>query len=293
MTWTTTEDNAAFREAAGPFLRSRPAEHTVLISITESLRTLGPGRYGDQAPRYGWWREATGEVAGAFVWTPPYPTQLSPMPSRAAAQLATLLADGPPPVGGAGGQEAASGAFAAQWAQLTGGDWRVTGRQRLYRLGELAPPVPAPAGRARLATPEDRGWLLDWFDAYHRDVGEDATDSARALDDRLSHGGCTLWEVGGTPVSMAGVTRASAGMVRVGGVYTPDALRGKGYAGAVVTAVSQAALDAGVPRVLLFTDVTNPTSNALYQRLGYRVVGNYVTLALDPAPVTARPDGAA
>jgi predicted GNAT family acetyltransferase len=42
----------------------------------------------------------------------------------------------------------------------------------------------------------------------------------------------------------------------------------------VTWAVSRAALDAGVTGVLLFTDLANPTSNALYQRLGYRAVSD-------------------
>jgi predicted GNAT family acetyltransferase len=71
---------------------------------------------------------------------------------------------------------------------------------------------------------------------------------------------------------MAGATRLEAGMVRIMAVYTPPETRGRGYAGAVTTEVSQAALDAGAVNVVLFTDVANPTSNALYQRLGYRPV---------------------
>jgi predicted GNAT family acetyltransferase len=55
-------------------------------------------------------------------------------------------------------------------------------------------------------------------------------------------------------------------------VYTPPGLRGRGYGGAVTAAVTRAALDAGAEDVVLFTDLANPISNALYQRLGYRPV---------------------
>jgi predicted GNAT family acetyltransferase len=68
---------------------------------------------------------------------------------------------------------------------------------------------------------------------------------------------------------MAGATRAVAGQARVGPVYTPPERRGRGFGGAVTAAVSQAAIDAGVAEVLLYTDLANPTSNALYQHLGY------------------------
>jgi GNAT superfamily N-acetyltransferase len=75
------------------------------------------------------------------------------------------------------------------------------------------------------------------------------------------------------------VTRTVAGMVRVGPVYTPPELRGRGYAGAVTATVSHVALDAGVTDVLLYTDLANPTSNALYQRIGYRPVEDRVMLS--------------
>jgi predicted GNAT family acetyltransferase len=85
-----------------------------------------------------------------------------------------------------------------------------------------------------------------------------------------------LWESpDGTPVSMASVTPEVAGQVRVGPVYTPAPLRGHGYAGAATAEVSRAALDAGAKEVLLFTDLANPTSNGLYQRLGYRPVADF------------------
>lgn len=104
----------------------------------------------------------------------------------------------------------------------------------------------------------------------------------RTLADRLSYGGLTLWETADRPVSMAGVTRAVAGQARVGPVYTPSELRGRGFGGAVTAAVSQAAKDAGMADVLLYTDLANPTSNALYQRLGYEPVSDSIQLLFLP-----------
>ncbi|MBV9379765.1 MAG: GNAT family N-acetyltransferase [Streptosporangiaceae bacterium] len=104
-------------------------------------------------------------------------------------------------------------------------------------------------------------------------------DHAVAVDDRLSYGGLTLWEKDGVPVSVAGITRRVAGMARIGPVYTPPELRGRGYAGAATAEVSRAALAAGVGEVLLYTDLANPTSNALYQRIGYQPVEDRVVLS--------------
>ncbi|WP_432039423.1 GNAT family N-acetyltransferase [Streptomyces cucumeris] len=307
MTWTTTDDLDAFLAAAGGFLRGRPAEHTVLLTVAASLAAAGSGRYGERPPRYGWWRpdpgagpepgaggDGEGSVGGAFLCTPPYPLVLSPLPDEAAEELVRVLAEpgaahGPlPPVTGVNTGRRTAETFAAAWERLTGAGAEVEQTQRLYRLGALTPPEPAPPGRARTATAADRALLLTWYEGFARDTGALKGDVSRAVDDRLSHGGITLWEVDGAPVSSAAVSRTEAGMIRVALVYTPPELRGRGYAGAATAAVSRAARDAGAEEVLLFTDLANPTSNALYQRLGYRPVEDHLQLSFT-APGTTAP----
>jgi predicted GNAT family acetyltransferase len=152
---------------------------------------------------------------------------------------------------------------------------------RLHRLTELVPPAPPP-GQPRTAGLGDRGLLLEWQVAFRREVHEAPDPRPHEVDDRLGYGGFTLWEAGGGAVSMAGVSRAVAGMVRVGPVYTAPGHRGLGYAGAVTAAVSRAALEAGAGEVVLFTDLDNPTSNALYRRLGYQPVSDRSLLSFTP-----------
>ena len=164
-------------------------------------------------------------------------------------------------------------AFADAWSTASGARVRVGRRSRLYRLGDLVEPDPAPPGAARVAGEADRALLADWFAAFGRDIGEEPAEAAAVaaeVDRRM--GRLRLWEVDGQPVSMAGSTRPSSGMVRVDAVYTPPRRRRHGYAAAVTAAVTRAALDAGASDVVLFTDLANPTSNAVYTRLGYRPV---------------------
>jgi predicted GNAT family acetyltransferase len=137
------------------------------------------------------------------------------------------------------------------------------------------PPVCRAGARAGAGRLRPRAWfgafLSESHTLAHPDIG-------KAVDERVGYGGMTLWEADGVPVSMAGVTRQVAGMIRVAPVYTPPGYRRRGYAGAVTAAVTQAALDAGAGEVLLFTDLANPTSNALYQRLGYHPVEDRVIM---------------
>jgi predicted GNAT family acetyltransferase len=60
-------------------------------------------------------------------------------------------------------------------------------------------------------------------------------------------------------------------VTRVQAVYTPPDRRRRGYAGATVGAISRASLDRGL-RCVLYTDLSNPVSNSVYRRLGYRAV---------------------
>lgn len=280
MAWTITRSLDAFTGTVGELLRSDPVQHTVPLTVLATLSASGPSAIGDDPPRYGWHTGHGGMVDGAFLQTPPFPVLVAALPSGSAPGLIRLLSGdgGPPAAANVPGSEEA--AFTTAWAAETGGATTVPQRQRLFRLDRLMPPDPAPPGAARVAGPDDRELLIEWAVAFDREAGSVVHDSERTVDDRLSHAGLTLWEVGRQPVAMAGRTRDVAGVVRVGPVYSAPAHRQRGYGGAVTAAVTQSALDAGAAEVVLFTDLANPTSNALYQRLGYRPVGDRVLLSL-------------
>lgn len=275
--WHLVRDVDAFLNRAGDFLHSRPALHTVPLTVTESLRRRGPDAYGDEPPVFGVLEERNGPVRAAFFRTPPRRLTLTPLTGEEAEVLARWLAGLGQPVPGVNADRETAAAFAAAWQHHTGARATLSDRMRLYRLGTLTAPQPLPAGRARLATEADRALLTRWYQEFHDAIGERLAGNAGGwVDARLSHGGLTLWETpDGAPVSMAGVTPEVAGQIRVAPVYTPAHLRGHGYAAAVTAEVSRAALAGGADEVLLFTDLANPTSNALYQRIGYRPVRDF------------------
>jgi RimJ/RimL family protein N-acetyltransferase len=289
MPWTVTRSLDEFLATAGDQLRADPVIHTVPLTVLESLRQHGPSAFGDDAPVYGWHEPAGAQVDGAFFQTPPHPILTVSLPAGSAADLIKRLGAevGLPTAINLPAADEAD--FARAWASATGGSTAAALRSRLFRLDRLTQPYPTPPGAARVAGPADRELLIDWHVAFSQEAGTVAENAERTVDDRLSHGGLRLWEADGRPVSMAGNTRAVAGVVRIAPVYTVPADRGRGYGGAVTAAASQAALDAGASAVVLFTDLANPTSNALYQRLGYRPVGDRVVLQLTPG-ASAAPD---
>lgn len=289
MGWRTTGDVAEFLAAAGGFLRGERARNTVFLTVAETLRE-NPAHYVAQdagpagLPLFGWWADGAGEagggVRGAFLHTPPFPVLLTAVPAGAAASLAATTLAGRP-LGGVNAYPEAAAAFGRAWQEITGGRVTVHRRSRLYRLTELTWPDPLPDGEPRLAGQGDAGLLTDWFTAFAREVDDldGRAEQAAVVRDRLSYRGLTVWEAGGEPVSLAGVTRQVAGMVRIGPVYTPPGRRGHGYASAVTAAVSERALALGADEVLLYTDLANPVSNAIYQRIGYRPVEDRVVLS--------------
>ena len=301
MAWQTTGDVTEFLAAAGPYLRRERVRNTVILSVTETMRVNAAASAGKSSPAaghpesasadgvagqaarplFGWWSDQAGAVAGAFMHTPPFPVVLTEVTRKAAAELAAVTMAARP-LGGVNAYPEVAEAFADGWRDGSrGGRVDVYRRQRLYRLAELVWPDPAPAGTARMAGDADAKLTADWFAAFADEVddtgrGEDQSAAAR---EKISRGGAMVWEDGGRPVSIACNTVQVGGMVRIGPVYTPPQARGHGYASAATAALSRRLLEAGAEEVVLFTDLANPVSNSIYQRLGYRPVEDRVVLA--------------
>src|ERR1022692_2824068 len=225
MAWTLTRDIDAYQAAAGRLLSSQPVRNTVLLSVLASLTRLGPAAFGDESPLFGWWSEG-GAVSAAVLQTPPHPMLLTDLPGESASPLAAALADRGAALPGINGTEPAVAALGRAWERFTGLAGRLHQRQRLYRLGGLIPPDPAPDGTARLATTADEAVVTSWSSAFAAEAG--GHDAPRpVVSSRLDSGRLMLWEAAGEPKSLAGVTAVIAGVARVGPVYTPPQWRGR------------------------------------------------------------------
>jgi len=278
VTWQLTDDAETFRDLVRPLLVTDPAVHTIGLTVIEAATARKPG---DPNPdSYGYWLAADGSVTGGFSITPPHSVLLEVVPEAAVRPLVEALGDR---LTGVNAPEALAARLAAEWSTARGGTATVTMRTRLFQLGDLTPPDPAPEGFGRAATPGDLDLLTSWTRAFHEEIPEPdpVGDLAAAVAQRIARDAFRLWCLpDGTPASMAGLSLPAAGAVRLGPVYTPPGLRRHGYAAGATTAAAAAALTrAG--QVLLFTDLANPTSNALYPRLGFRPVTDRVTYRFD------------
>ena len=167
--------------------------------------------------------------------------------------------------------------FAARWRAAGGPPFQRTTAMRIYQLDAVTP-VPDVPGALRPATAADADLVAAWLAAFQRDIGglADPAGAAREAARSIAAGGVHLWQLApsGAPVSMANATGATPNGIRINMVYTPPESRRRGYASAAVAALSQAMLDAGRRHCFLFTDLGNPTTNRIYQTIGYRPVAD-------------------
>ena len=299
-------DPAAFSERATPFLIRHEAEHNLLLGITGGLVRAGarPAPAGAPARRPYLALledERDGAVLAVAVRTAHLLVLSRIAPEAAPAALSGVAADlaagGDPGVAGDPLSPAAlpgvlgpadlARAFAERWAASGGPAFRRSTAMRIYQLDRVTPVAGVP-GALRPATAADVPLVTAWLGAFQRDVGEAAGDPAGAAREAarsIAAGGVHLWQLDpppagpadaptSGPVSMANATGATPNGIRINMVYTPPDARRRGYASAAVAALSQAMLGAGRRHCFLFTDLSNPTTNRIYQTVGYRPVGD-------------------
>jgi GNAT superfamily N-acetyltransferase len=269
MQVVTHTDPDAFARVARPLLDADPVRHTMVLTVLDGVCR------GAYRPTAMLTAHDGGRAAAALLRTAPYPALVSGVPARCAGPVADALAELDPDASGAQGPLPEAEAFAAAFTARTGATAEVAMRMRLFALdGPVSPPdVP---GRPRaVAAPDDPAVdvLADWREAFEVELGhrrDGPPPRAVVLDAIGSGGGELLWEVDGVPVAQAAARAVTAGMSRIGPVYTPPEHRCRGYAAAVTAAAAQWALDRGARHVLLYTDLADPTTNRLYPRLGFR-----------------------
>ncbi|WP_436494133.1 GNAT family N-acetyltransferase [Actinokineospora sp. HUAS TT18] len=271
MAVTTYEDPADFWRTAGDWLERDPVGNTVAITLLRQRLDLGPAD-GDEPPLL--LTVHDGEtVVGAAVQTPPRPLIVAGLPRSTHSQVIDVLDHIP----GVTGPRDIAEPFTEAWLAKSGQSIATTTLTRLYELGALT--VPDVPGHFRLGTAADLPVAARWWEEFAAELdhfavpGNGAESIQRALDFDRAIG---LWFDGDEPVAMALASPVIAGMSRIGPVYTPPAARGRGYGKAVSAYVAQHARDKGAEHVVLFADLDNPVSNAVYQGIGFRVVTDAV-----------------
>lgn len=269
------QDARKFYRLVEPFLIQHEAENNLFLGVCGTL-LAEPDRMGPDV--YLAVVEQGGRVTAAAVRTLPYRLVISHIADPETLPLLARDVRGVyEALPGVLGPQALSKAFAAAWSTLAGAAHRDGRSMRIYRLEIVQHPV-RPAGSLRQARPDDREMLIQWLWAFQREaLGEDdRTNVERIVDLYLENSdrrGTFFWE-DGNPVAMASYSGPTPHGIRVNAVYTPPDYRRRGYASALVAGLSQHLLDGGRKFCFLFTDLANPTSNHIYQQVGYKPVSD-------------------
>jgi len=167
--------------------------------------------------------------------------------------------------------------FAQLWQEHTGQKYTIGIREQVFELTEVQHPTPV-AGRMRLATEANLELVVRWLEAFMQEAlhGDDPSSARAVANIKIQNRDVYLWELpDGEIVSMAAKTRPVLKVISIGPVYTPPEQRRKGYAANCVATLSQHLLDSGWQACSLFADLANPTSNSIYQKMGYRPLAEY------------------
>jgi uncharacterized protein len=273
----------SFLEAAQRLLLEDRARHNLMLGVAQTVM--------DQPDLYesfeGWVVTDRGKPVAAATRTAPWRLVLADAASpRALDALARSIADTAPNLPGVLGNEPFLTEFVEIWARLTGAKSEEEVRHAVFKLENVTLPS-RPPGDARAATRADADLLVRWWHAFidEADPGGilDPERAGELVDQRLDPRrpqSVWLW-VDEEPVSMSGHSGPAFRGARIGPVYTPPEHRGHGYATALVAVQSRHLLESGHDFCYLYTDLANPTANAIYKSIGYQEVAQSGRIRFD------------
>jgi hypothetical protein len=231
--------------------------------------------------------DAAGVVRAMMMRTAPHNLVLSPMPEEAIAPAVHAVLERDREIPGVSGSRELAESFRSRFIKESTSPlrFRVDRDVLVYVLGTLITPERA-TGFWRPGDESDFELLLRWWKAFADDTNVEQHGLEEGLRGSLTHGQVFVWVDDGRAVCAVAhspmVAVPSGPVVRVGPVYTPPHERRRGYAGHLTAAVSSQLIEQGM-RPMLFTDASNPTSNAVYVRLDYEKVNEIVGCSLEPA----------
>lgn len=259
----------AFLERAQDWLVLNEAENNLILSVAAQLaKTPKDDAYLATI-------ESNGEVVGCAFRTPPYKLSVTRMPADAVEPFVEHIVDAFDHTPGVLGPDDVASEIAEAIAGRQHASVEKGMSSRIYELREVIAPANMPPGKMRLAQPGDSGILNDWLEAFTTETNHGPGDVRSYTKAHIANKTVFFWDDEGPKTSAlwAGITPHG---VRIGFVYTPEEYRGRGYGSAITAAASQRALDSGYQFCCLFTDLDNPTSNSIYQKIGYEPVCDVV-----------------
>jgi uncharacterized protein len=260
-------DARAFLARAERWLEASEMENAMALTSARNAR-VDESRY--LKPVFWATVEAEGRIVGCAFRTPPYRLGVTALSDTSIAAVIVNLAQVYATLSGVSGPEPTVNVLAAAWCRTHGGTPRVRSRHRLYSLRVLIPPARPPRGALRLATEADAALVRSWGDAFKIEAeveGMTADFFAQLVSARKAY----LWD-DGEPRCLAASVRQTPRASAIGVLFTPLALRGRGYGTATVAALSGLLFGGGSAGCYLYADPENNAVSRIVGGIGYQRV---------------------
>ena len=271
---------------SGAYLEQNESENNRPLGYAYRLAE-GSGNYDTEPPLLLSILEH-GEAVGVAIMFRPYGgitlSRISTSVDAAVLQLVRHLREIDVQITGIIGPTTEAQAFSDFWVEgMLDVSARISMRMRVFEARRVEK-LPLSPGRLRLARREDHPLMARWISDYSEAVGKPLSfDNAKSWAEKcIQNRQLHIWDING-PVSIANVARPTRNGIAIHSVYTPPEHRKKGYATSCVWALTQKMLTARYSFCSLYTDLSNPTSNSIYAKIGYVPVGD--ALAVDFSPI--------
>jgi hypothetical protein len=266
-----------FLDAAQDYLEANEVMNNLILGLAFQIEQH-PERF-EQQPFLSMVKDDDQSIAAVGLMTPPYSLLVHSDlddPTDALKELAAHLDQHQWNFPGVNGRKDVSTRFAELWSEQHGLTFHAEMKTRVYELLSVNHPEGIP-GSMRLAVLDDVDLVSDWISAFHTESlpSDPPRDNRRNVEIRIRENMFYLWEDQGKIVSMAAKARPVRNGITVNAVYTPPEHRRKGYATILVAQLSQLLMDEGWKFCTLFTDLGNPTSNSIYQKVGYNPICDF------------------
>jgi predicted GNAT family acetyltransferase len=265
-----------FEDKAKPFLQENEDVYSLFYGVLQGIKA---GRYENPFMAT---IEVNDVIVALFQMTPPHPLNLIIIDETKTDDILTLAAHElfkrNLPIKSAVGVKPVVNAFSEKWHETSKCKARLLMDQGLYRLDQVDQSLEKSPGSWRYARKDEAPLLAQWFKAFETDTGL-KNSPMEAIKEKvnqfLEDEEVFFWEDQGKIVSMMKKARPSERGVTVSFVYTPPEERKKGYARTMVAAGSEELLKT-YDFCVLYTDMMNPTSNKIYQEIGYRKIADSI-----------------
>lgn len=270
-------DSAIFLERVSPLLSKNEDINSLFLGVLGQIQN---NQYDEYFLALA---EAGDEIVAACLMTPPHALQLvvfKQLP-EIEKEIAIHLQNLGVQVSGIVGEQETTRLFAKAWTSQTGEQIKVLMDQGLYRIDAVNKGLQKSEGSWRVASNKDAKLLIEWYKLFELETGlgrrSTQEQAAQRIEEFLDRKEVYVWEVDGSIVSCMKKGRPSKNGITVSFVFTPKVFRANGYARTLVAEVTDELL-LEYDFVMLYTDLTNPTSNKIYREIGYEQIANPVHL---------------